>query len=143
MYQEEHGAKPLTSRLKLNRIVIDPPQLEPYAHATLLEAVFGKRMIWENNWAYLIPSLVQESAHEIIIPAKGRAFSQLHPVDELEHLPQLIRERIRVVDQKSRILRLAIAFFEPVFDEVQPILDSLLSKQRTDPQSDLGLYDSS
>ena len=76
MYQEEHGAKPLTSRLKLNRIVIDPPQLEPYAHATLLEAMFGKRMIWENNWAYLIPFLVQEEdTQEIIIALKGQALS--------------------------------------------------------------------
>lgn len=66
-----------------------------------------------SSFEFIVETLIAHSASEIIIQSYGDKYDNR----QLSHLPQILRCRIKFVDQGGKSVELAKSIFYPVFDE--------------------------
>jgi hypothetical protein len=108
---------------RLNRIVIEPFPSEVPSSDSVVQFILKKRTpywrkwSWTNSWSYILPSLIQESAHEIIVP-EYEFYHYLAgdiPVSkQLETLPERLRRRVSIVDRNGNTWKSIERFFAPL-----------------------------
>lgn len=66
-----------------------------------------------SSFEFIVETLIAHSASEIIVQSYGDKYDNR----QLSHLPQILRCRIKFVDQGGKSVELAKSIFYPVFDE--------------------------